>query len=226
MGNVNVQEIRRRVRERESAIGVQSVNKSPNLAGQYLDKSSRSILTLHFSIEFPKHVLHALLNVVSLIFSIKSLNGWFWFESWWHMYLITGVRALVFIWPQEGFCLNLFTFSPEYINWLWESLLGEGYVEVLLQVNSTVHISSVSIWLPLQSLVSIECICGIFVAIVVPVVVASTPMGCYQALLHVQIVSWTWYIYNDANITLTGLKHRLAMIYLINKLICCKKIFL
>lgn len=110
--------------ERESAIGVQSVNKSPNLAGQYLDKSSRSILTLHFSIEFPKHVLHALLNVVSLIFSIKSLNGWFWFESWWHMYLITGVRALVFIWPQEGFCLNLFIFSPEYINWLWESLLG------------------------------------------------------------------------------------------------------
>lgn len=110
--------------ERESAIGVQSVNKSPNLAGQYLDKSSRSILTLHFSIEFPKHVLHALLNVVSLIFSIKSLNGWFWFESWWHRYLVTGVRALVFIWPQEGFCLNLFIFSPEYINWLWESLLG------------------------------------------------------------------------------------------------------
>lgn len=81
-GDVNVQETRRREREREPAIGVQSVNKSPNLAGQYLegqylDKSSRSILTLHFSSEIPKHVLHALLNVVSLIFSIKSLNGWF-----------------------------------------------------------------------------------------------------------------------------------------------------
>lgn len=63
-------------REKESQ-RVQSVNKSPNLAGQYLDKSSRSILTLHFSSEIPKHVLHALLNVVSLIFSIKSLNGWF-----------------------------------------------------------------------------------------------------------------------------------------------------
>lgn len=62
-----------REREREPAIGVQSVNKS----GQYLDKSSRSILTLHFSSEIPKHVLHALLNVVSLIFSIKSLSGWF-----------------------------------------------------------------------------------------------------------------------------------------------------
>lgn len=76
-GDVNVQETRRREREREPAIGVQSVNKSPNLAGQYLDKSSRSILTLHLSSEIPKHVLHALLNVVSLIFSIKSLNGWF-----------------------------------------------------------------------------------------------------------------------------------------------------
>lgn len=80
MGDVNVQETRRREREREPAIGVQSVNKSPNLSGQYLDKSSRSILTLHFSSEIPKHVLHALLNVVrtvSLIFSIKSLTGWF-----------------------------------------------------------------------------------------------------------------------------------------------------
>lgn len=108
--------------ERESAIGVQSVNKSPNLGGQYLDKSSRSILTLHFSSEIPKHVLHALLNVVSLIFSILSVVG---FDLSLDSILCHWGKGISFHLTTRELLFELIYLFSEYINWLWEFLLGE-----------------------------------------------------------------------------------------------------